>query len=115
MPGRLIILLLFIVLPILSDTRTFLPVAMTSIDTPLSAFVSPLFPSFIDPEAALPPYIPEDQIPICGEEGETILITPEMAAASNSIDNAAPPTCRARSIILPGPKSKHPVTELRIP
>lgn len=61
------------------------------------------------PDAALPPYIPEDQIPLCPESDAAYL--PEAAtAAPREMNNAAPPRCRAQILDLPvDPNYKGPV------
>lgn len=75
-----------------------------------------------DPEAALPPPRPEEEIPYCEwaepeEEGELVEITAEMAAIDGPIDYGAPAACRLRSERVPAPQNRvaHPYLGSDIP
>lgn len=73
-----------------------------------------------DPETALPPPRPQEEIPYCDwaepeEEDGVVTITAEMAAIDGPIDYGAPAVCRVRSERVPGSRVSHPYSEPSIP
>lgn len=77
------------------------PVDRTTVPAPPIVESPLLLPTLAPgPDAALPPYIPEDQIPLC-PESDAAYPPAAATAAPREMDNAAPPRCRARMLDLP--------------